>query len=80
MRGFLQRKARNFWIGWQAVEAQLEREQKEKEVEEQIKKDIAPDEGREKINYMLLKAKDQVNDAFKVLFAKDSKLHQVKAF
>ena len=54
------------------------REEKEKEVEEQIKKDIAPDEGREKINYMLLKAKDQVNDAFKVLFAKDSRLHQVR--
>ena len=54
------------------------REEKEKEVEEQIKKDIAPDEGREKINYMLLKAKDQVNDAFKVLFANDSRLHQVR--
>lgn len=36
-------------------------------------------EGREKLNYEILKARDQVNEAFKVLFAKDSKLHQVKS-
>ncbi len=33
---------------------------------------------REKINYMIVKAKDQVNDAFDVLFAKDSGLNRVK--
>ena len=33
---------------------------------------------KEKINYMIVKAKDQVNAAFKVLFAKDSKLHRVE--
>lgn len=34
---------------------------------------------REKINYMIVKAKDQVNDAFKILFSKDSKLNSVKS-
>ena len=53
------------------------REEQEKELENQLKNDIVG-EGREKINYEILKAKDQVNEAFKTLFAKDSKLHQIK--
>jgi len=31
--------------------------------------------GQEKISYMIIKAKEEVNEAMKVLFAKDSKLH-----
>jgi len=34
----------------------------------------------EKINYMVVKAKDQVNDAFSLLFAKDSKLIEAKTY
>jgi hypothetical protein len=34
--------------------------------------------GQEKINYMIIKAKEEVNEAMKVLFAKDSKLHQLR--
>ena len=33
---------------------------------------------KEKINYMIVKAKDQANDAFNFLFAKESSLHKVK--
>jgi len=33
---------------------------------------------KEKINYMIVKAKDQANDAFNLLFQKDSLLHKVK--
>lgn len=33
---------------------------------------------KEKINYMIVKAKDQANDAFNLLFAKESSLHKVK--
>lgn len=50
------------------------REEQQRDAEKKLLKDIVP-EGKEKINYEILKAKDQVNEAFKVLFAKDSKLH-----
>jgi GTP-binding protein EngB required for normal cell division len=36
--------------------------------------------GSEKINYMIVKAKEEVNDAVKILFAKDSKFNQLKSF
>ena len=32
---------------------------------------------KEKINYLIVKAKDQVNDAFNVLFSKESNLNKV---
>lgn len=35
--------------------------------------------GQEKISYMIIKAKEEVNEAMKVLFAKDSKMHQLNA-
>eukprot|EP00347_Sterkiella_histriomuscorum_P006662 403351912 len=53
------------------------RDEEQKEVEKKLLKEIVP-EGKEKINYEIMKAKEQVNDAFKVLFAKDSKLHQIQ--
>ncbi len=31
--------------------------------------------GQERINYMILKAKEEVSDVMKILFAKDSKVH-----
>ena len=34
----------------------------------------------DKINYMIVKAKDQVSDAFDLLFSKDSKLNLPKSY
>ena len=35
---------------------------------------------KEKINYMIVKAKDQANDAFNLLKAKESSLHLIQDF
>ncbi|CDW91225.1 UNKNOWN [Stylonychia lemnae] len=55
------------------------REEQQLESEKQLKNEIIH-EGMEKVNYEFLKAKDQVNEAFKVLFGKDSRLHQIQSF
>ena len=48
---------------------------KKKVEEDNISKDVSL--RQEQINYMIIKAKEEVNDALKVLFAKDSKLHSL---
>jgi hypothetical protein len=47
----------------------------EVETTEQQKGDENVEASKEKVKYMIVKAKDQVNDAFKILFAKDSMLY-----
>lgn len=69
----LKSKVKREMVQARVVDLKALKEHQQAKVEDNMKA------GQEKINFLIVKAKEEVNEAVKMLFSKDSKFHQVRA-
>lgn len=69
----LKSKVKREMVQARVVDLKALKEHQQAKVEENMKA------GQEKINFLIVKAKEEVNETVKMLFSKDSKFHQVRA-